>query len=161
MNSIIKLVACTILVLSLGRVQVVGASDGQSNIKGDQLIPDMLISSYSGGASLVKNGAVVWNFGRGKGVCQDAWMLADGNYLIPTGDTVQIVTPDNKIIWKHQEETPANLTTPPTDPKKLNKWKPRTAEIHSCQPLPNGDMMVVEGAHARVLEVNKAGEIVK
>ncbi len=123
-------------------------------------IPDLLVSSYGGGATLLEDGRPVWNFGRGVKPCQDAWLLADGNFLIPTGDIVQIVTPENEVVWSYQGETPASLTTKPSDPEKARKWKPKRLEIHSCQPLPEGHVLITECGQGRFVEVNRAGRVV-
>ena len=124
-------------------------------------IPDLLISGYGSGATLIQGGEPVWNFRKGAMPCQDAWQLADGTFLVPKSDTVRILTRDNKELWKYQGETPASMTTPPTDPKRLKKWKPRKLEIHSCQPLPGGKVLITEGLYGRFIEVDSKGEIVK
>lgn len=124
-------------------------------------VPDMLVSGYGSGATLVRSGQPAWNYGNGNGPCQDAWQLADGNYLIPTSDTVQMVTPGKQTLWKYQGKTPAGLTTPPKNPAKLKRWKPGKLEIHSCQPLPNGNVLIAEGSYARLIEVDQSGAVVK
>jgi len=120
---------------------------------------DMLVSSYGGGASFVKDGKMEWTFGYQKGVCQDSWVLADDTILVPIGDTVQIVNKDKEVLWKYQGVTPPHFSRKPKNAPK--HWHPRKLEIHTCQPLPDGSVMIVEGQYARVIEVDKTGKIVK
>jgi len=74
---------------------------------------------------------------------QDCWKLPNGNYLFCFVSGALEVTPDKKIVWEYQA---------PTDVK---------VEVHSCQPLPDGNVMIVECGTSRIIEVDRAGKIVK
>ena len=74
---------------------------------------------------------------------QDAWMLKNGNVLHSYYPGAREVDPSGKIVWEYKT----------ADPSKT--------EIHSAQPLPNGNVLVGESGLSRLLEINRKGEIVK
>ncbi len=74
---------------------------------------------------------------------QDCWKLPNGNYLFCFVSGALEVTPDKKVVWEYKA---------PTDVK---------VEVHSCQPLPDGNVMIVECGTSRIIEVDQAGKIVK
>lgn len=80
---------------------------------------------------------------KGAGHVQDSWMLKSGNVLYSHYHGVREVDPKGKIVWEYKT----------ADPGKT--------EIHSAQPLPNGNVVIAEGGQSRVLEINRKGEIVK
>ncbi len=74
---------------------------------------------------------------------QDCWKLPNGNYLFCFVSGALEVTPDKKIVWEYKA---------PTDVK---------VEVHACQPLPDGNVMIVECGTSRIIEVDRAGKIAK
>ncbi len=74
---------------------------------------------------------------------QDCWKLPNGNYLFCFVSGALEVTPDKKVVWEYKA---------PTDVK---------VEVHSCQPLPDGNVMIVECGTSRIIEVDRAGKITK
>jgi outer membrane protein assembly factor BamB len=74
---------------------------------------------------------------------QDCWKLPNGNYLFCFVSGALEVTPDKKIVWEYKA---------PTEVKN---------EVHACQPLPDGNVMIVECGTSRIIEVDRAGKIVK
>lgn len=74
---------------------------------------------------------------------QDCWKLPNGNYLFCFVSGALEVTPDKKIVWEYKA---------PTDVK---------VEVHSCQPLPDGNVMIVECGTSRIIEVDRTGKIAK
>ncbi|WP_395739681.1 YncE family protein [Prosthecobacter sp.] len=74
---------------------------------------------------------------------QDCWKLPNGNYLFCFVSGALEVTPDKKIVWEYKA---------PTDVK---------VEVHACQPLPDGKVMIVECGTSRIIEVDRAGKIAK
>lgn len=74
---------------------------------------------------------------------QDCWKLPNGNYLFCFVSGALEVTPDKKIVWEYKA---------PTDVK---------VEVHACQPLPDGNVMLVECGTSRIIEVDRAGKIAK
>ena len=51
------------------------------------------------------------------------------------------MTPDKKTVWEYKA--------------------PEKVEVHACQPLPNGRVLIVEGGTSRIVEVDRAGNIAK
>ena len=88
-------------------------------------------------------GKIEWEYPADQ--CTDVWMLKNGNVLMtftgrgrnPRG--VREVSPDKKVVWEY-----------------LTK-----SEVWACQRLANGDTMIGEGSARRIIEVNRAGKIVK
>lgn len=87
-----------------------------------------------------KDGKVEWEYPVNGG--QDAWFLSDGNVLFSERLGVKkIRMSDKKIVWEYKGD--------------------RKNEIHSCQPLPNGNVLIAECGACRLIEVDSAGKIVK
>lgn len=74
---------------------------------------------------------------------QDCWKLPNGNYLFCFVSGALEVTADKKVVWEYKA---------PTDVK---------VEVHACQPLPDGNVMIVECGPSRIIEVDRAGKIAK
>lgn len=74
-------------------------------------------------------------------VCQDAWLLANGNYLFTNIRGAKEVTPDKKVVWEYNS--------------------PDKTEVHSCQPLSDGSVLVAECGTKRLVEVDREGKIKK
>ncbi len=74
---------------------------------------------------------------------QDCWKLPNGNYLFCFVSGALEVTPDKKVVWEYKA---------PTDVK---------VEVHACQPLPDGNVMLVECGTSRIIEVDRAGKIAR
>jgi outer membrane protein assembly factor BamB len=77
----------------------------------------------------------------------DISLLANGNYLLHTGDTTIVeMTPDKKVVWKH-----------------VSKVMPgsKGIQIHGFQRLADGNTMVAEAGNCRIIEVDKDDKIVK
>jgi outer membrane protein assembly factor BamB len=78
----------------------------------------------------------------------DLHLLPNGNFLLHTGPTtVTEMTPEKKVVWKYEAK-----------PKEGYKGG---IEIHSFQRLPDGNTMIAETGNRRIVEVDKAGKIVK
>jgi len=86
-----------------------------------------------------RDGTVEWEY-----ACnhpQDCWALANGNFLFcHSGGAIEL-TRASKIVWEY-------------------KAGPDT-EVHACQPLPEGRVLVVECGPSRLIEVDRAGHIAK
>ena len=102
---------------------------------------EFLVADYGGGkvCQVDKEGKIVWK--QSAPGAQDVWLLPGGNILFSHVKGVKEVTPDGKVAWE---------------------WKTTGGnEIHSCQPLADGVVMVAESGPCRILEVNRKGETVK
>lgn len=102
--------------------------------------PFICADSYANKVSVVAaDGTIQWEY-----ACQhpqDCWRLANGNYLFCHEKGALEMTPDKKTAWEYQ----AGANT----------------QIHACQPLPNGNVLVVENGPCRILEIDRAGTIAK
>ncbi len=72
---------------------------------------------------------------------QDIWVLANGNILFSHLKGATEVTPEKEVVWSY-ETAPAN-------------------EVHACQPLPGGLVMVAESGPMQLVEVDREGKVVK
>ncbi len=102
-----------------------------------------LCCDYNGGKVCVVSaeGKIEWEY-----PCkapQDCWQLPNGNFLFCFVSGALEVKTDKTIVWEYKA---------PTDVK---------VEVHACQPLPEGRVMIVEGGTSRIIEVDRAGKIAK
>ncbi|MES2598522.1 MAG: hypothetical protein V4662_24520 [Verrucomicrobiota bacterium] len=74
---------------------------------------------------------------------QDCWRLPNGNILFAYVGGAKEITRDHKLVWEYKA---------PTDVK---------VECHACQPLPDGNVLIVECGTSRIIEVDRAGKIAK
>lgn len=72
---------------------------------------------------------------------QDCWQLENGHYLFCYVNGAKEVTPEKEVVWEYKA--------------------PDKVEVHACQPLPNGRVLVVEGGTSRIVEVDRSGKIAK
>ena len=84
-------------------------------------------------------GQIEWEYACKKP--QDCWRLPSGNYLFCHLNGALEVTPAKKVVWEYQA--------------------PAGVEVHACQPLPNGRVLLVEGGTSRIIEVDRQGHIAK
>lgn len=84
------------------------------------------------------NGEIVWDYAVPHP--QDVWMLSNGNILTTCYQGVREVTRDKQTVWEYRTEKPN--------------------EIPNCQPLPDGNVLIGIVGECRLIEVNRAGEIV-
>jgi len=74
---------------------------------------------------------------------QDCWLLPNGNYLFCFLNGALEVTPEKKTVWEYKARADVKV------------------EVHACQPLPDGRVMIVECGPSRIIEVDRAGKIAK
>lgn len=72
---------------------------------------------------------------------QDIWVLPGGNLLFSYLHGAREVTRDKVTVWEYTV--------------------PESSEVHACQPLPGGNVLVAESGPMRLLEVDRAGKVVK
>ncbi len=84
-------------------------------------------------------GEVEWEYPVTNG--QDVWRLPNGNYLLSHMRGAIEVTPDKEVVWEYRS--------------------PEGTEVHTCQPLPDGSVMVAECGTSRIVEVDREGAIRK
>lgn len=72
---------------------------------------------------------------------QDCWRMPGGSYLFCFKDGALEMTPSHEKVWAYK--TPTN------------------SEVHACQPLPDGRVLLVECGPSRIIEVDRQGKIAK
>jgi hypothetical protein len=100
-----------------------------------------LCCDYNGGKVCVVSaeGAIEWQYD--VKAPQDCWRLPNGNYLFAYVGGAMEVSPKKEVVWEYKA--------------------PEKTEVHACQPLPDGNVLVVEGGTSRIIEVDRAGKIAK
>jgi outer membrane protein assembly factor BamB len=88
---------------------------------------------------LDKDGNVTWDYECKNPI--DVWVLPSGNYLFSHVGGAMELTPDKKIVWRF-------------DTAEGN-------EVHACQPLPDGLVLVAESGPMRLVEVDRDGKVTK
>ena len=84
-------------------------------------------------------GKITWQFPAQRP--QDVWVLPSGNLLFSHLKGATEVTRDKSVVWKYET---ANGN-----------------EVHACQPLPDGRVMVAESGPMQLVEVDRDGKVVK
>jgi len=100
-----------------------------------------LACDYNGGKVCVVSaaGEIEWEY-----ACknpQDCWKLPNGNYLFCFVSGALELKPDKTKVWEYKA--------------------PEKVEVHACQPLPDGRVMIVECGSSRIIEVDREGKIAK
>lgn len=108
-----------------------------------------LITQGNGKLAIIDaDGEIEWEMKWG-GI-HDIHVLESGNILTRQGRTkvVEIDREKKKIIWTYNSA-------------KQNGNEGKKVEVHAFQPLADGNIMIAESGTARIIEVNRAGEIQK
>jgi outer membrane protein assembly factor BamB len=84
-----------------------------------------------------KNGQISWQYPADRPM--DVWVLANGNVLFSHVKGAMEVTREKQVVWEYKTAE-AN-------------------EVHSCQPLPDGQVLVAESGPMRIVEVDRNGRI--
>jgi len=98
-------------------------------------------TDYGGGKVCLVDteGRITWQY-PAKGP-QDVWILPNGNILFSHVKGAKEVTRGKDVVWQY-ETADEN-------------------EVHACQPLPEGTVMVAESGLMRIIEVDREGRIAK
>lgn len=98
-------------------------------------------------AIVAADGTVEWEV-ECKYNSHDIHLLPNGNLLLHTAAaTVTEMTPKKEVVWKYEAK-----------PKEGYTGK---VEVHAFERLADGNTMVAESGNRRIVEVDKAGKIVK
>ncbi|MBI3413723.1 MAG: hypothetical protein HY043_00150 [Verrucomicrobia bacterium] len=100
-----------------------------------------LCCDYQGNkvAIIAANGSVEWEFATQ--TPQDCWSLPNGNVLFCYSNGAKEVSRDKQVVWEYKA--------------------PAQAQCHSCQPLPDGRVLVAECGMSRVIEAGRDGQVAK
>lgn len=72
---------------------------------------------------------------------QDCWKLPNGNILFCFKTGALELKMDKSVVWEYKA--------------------PEGVEVHGCQPLPDGNVMIIECGSSRIIEVGRDGKITK
>jgi hypothetical protein len=103
-------------------------------------MPRMLVAAGDKVFTLEPDKSVSWVLD-GQRLLFDAWPLANGNVLFSSKFAVYEVNPEKQVVWQYDVE-----------PDSSN-------EIDACQPLDNGNVLIMDSGSNRLIEVNRAKEI--
>jgi hypothetical protein len=95
------------------------------------------------GANMIRiasaEGEIVWEYPANRP--QDAWQLPNGNVLFTHLRGAKEITRDKKVVWEYETQKPN--------------------EVHTCQPLSNGVVMIALSGPCEILEIDRSGKILK
>ena len=100
-----------------------------------------LCCDYQGNrvAIVAADGTVEWDFAAT--TPQDCWLLPNGNVLFCHQRGAREVSREKQVVWEYKA--------------------PAEAQCHSCQPLPDGRVLVAECGLSRLVEVDRKGATVR
>ncbi|MHB9079225.1 MAG: beta-propeller domain-containing protein [Pirellulaceae bacterium] len=84
-----------------------------------------------------KDGQITWQYPAAAPI--DVWVLPNGNVLFSHVKGATEVTRQKEVVWEYKTAEPN--------------------EVHACQPLPDGVVMVAESGPMRIIEVDRHGKI--
>jgi hypothetical protein len=101
----------------------------------------VLLTDYQGNRVVILSakGEIEWEFPAK--TPQDCWLLPNENVLFSQITGTAEVTMDKKVVWEYKA--------------------PTKALVHSCQPLPDGNVLVAECVTGRLVVVGRDGKVVK
>ena len=100
-----------------------------------------LCCDYQGNkvAIIAADGSIEWEFAAQ--TPQDCWWLPNGHVILCYQNGAKEVSPDKSVVWEYKA--------------------PAQAQCHSCQPLPDGRVLVAECGLSRLIEAGRDGKIAK
>lgn len=110
--------------------------------------PRFLCCDYNGNhvSIVAADGSIEWQV-EAKNP-QDCWLLPNGNILFAYIGGAKEMTKDKQVVWEYKA------------PEKIGDT-PVKVECHAGQPLPNGNVLIVEGGTSRIIELDRQGKIAK
>jgi hypothetical protein len=84
-------------------------------------------------------GKITWEYPAARPI--DVWVLANGNILFSHVKGAKEVTRAKEVVWEFKTAD--------------------SNEVHACQPLPDGKVMVAESGPMRIIEVDRQGRVTK
>lgn len=95
-----------------------------------------------------RDGKIEWEMPWG-GI-HDLWVLGNGHILVQQGaaQVAEIDPKTKQVVWKY-------------DSAKQNGNAGKRVEVHAFQPLDDDRLMIAESGPARIIEINRAGELLR
>ena len=99
-------------------------------------------------AILDRQGKIEWE--KNWGGIHDIWVLKQGNLLVQDGaqKIAEIDINTKEVVWSY-------------DSGRENGNSGKRVEVHSFQPLENGRIMIAESGAGRIIEIDRAGKLLK
>ena len=99
-------------------------------------------------AIVEKDGSISWEMNWG-GI-HDIHVLENGNIMVQRRmrEVCEIDVQTKQVVWSY-------------DSTRSNGNEGKRVEVHAFQPLENGRVMIVESGPARIIEINRAGKLLK
>lgn len=97
---------------------------------------------------IAADGSIEWE--RPWGPIHDCHELANGNFLVLEGRSTvaEIDRQSKEVVWRY-------------DASRENGNEGKAVEVHACQPLGGGRVMVAETASRRIVEVDRDGRLLE
>ena len=135
--------AVLLVVLATVTLNVSGAEPGKTVKQVIRMTLGRPIALADSGKNLIhildSKGTILWQYPAVRP--RDVWVLPNGNVLLTHRSGVKEVTRDKRVVWQYAF--------------------PETSEIHACQPLADGSVMIAESGPMRILEIDRHGKILK
>ena len=125
--------------------------------------PRFLCCDYNGGKVCIvaADGSIEWK--EEVKNPQDCWLLPNGNILFAYINGAKEVTKDHKVVWEYRQDAKVknHVKIKQKDGTEVEKDLEESVECHAAQPLPNGNVLIVECGTSRIIEVDRDGKIAK
>jgi hypothetical protein len=137
------LVVASLIWVGVAAVGAAQGTSGESSASGHRIL-----ASEKGFVAIVDaQGRVEWKVPV-RGTPHDLAMLPSGNILLPAdASTVVEMTPDKEVVWRYKATPKEGYSGP--------------VEVHAFQRLGDGTTMIAETGNKRIVEVDRAGKIVR
>jgi PQQ-like domain len=133
--------------LALAGLAGLGLAASAAAQHNDQVTHRVLGADRGKVSLLAADGTVVWDYPV-QGTPHDLARLPGGNILVITGPaTVVEVSPDRSVVWRYTAKPKPPYAGP--------------VEVHAFQRLDDGLTMVAETGNRRIVEVDRAGKVVR
>jgi len=128
--------------LALFALLALSASAQSTDQSDDHPISHPFVATDNGRGAIVEvsaEGKISWEYAAE--FPQDVWRLKNGNYLFSTVHGAKEVSRDKQVVWEYKS--------------------PEGTEVHNCQPLADGSVMICECGTRRIIEIGRDGKIRK
>jgi hypothetical protein len=134
-----NLVVSVVLVLLLGTLASTASAEAQHRV---------LVQGNNRLAIVAPDGNIEWEMSWGP--IHDIHLLPNGNILTIRNAKVivEIDMPSKEVVWSYDSST-------------RNGNNGRRVEVHAIQPLEDGNIMIAESGPARIIEIDRAGNLLK
>ncbi len=142
-----KKLSCMLLLAAITVAAATVSIAAEPNAEADNSVQPQVKHRFIAGlfrkgqaAMIAEDGRIQWEIPARH--IQDIWMLSNGNLLLSNGrGAKEFDLTSRKPVWQYEATG--------------------KVEVHSCQPLPGGDVLIGECGTSRLIEVGRDGKIKK